>query len=161
MVGAVPDVLARIVDHKKAELAAASWDRAELVRLAEEQKASRRDFFAALNTPAPAVIAEIKKASPSKGVLSQHFDPERIARSYQAGGAAVLSVLTDQRFFQGSLADLAAARAAVRIPVLRKDFTIDERHVLEAAPAGADPILLIPAILLKPPTQPFAHTPPH
>lgn len=147
MVGAVPDVLARIVDHKKAELAAASWDVTELVRLAEEKKTEKRDFRKALDRGAPAVIAEIKKASPSKGLLTASFDPASIARSYEAGGASAMSVLTDSRFFQGSFADLEAARGAAALPVLRKDFTIDERHVIEAAARGADAILLIAAIL--------------
>ncbi len=109
--------------------------------------ASRRDFRAALTARAPAIIAEVKKASPSKGVLSTDFDPTRIARSYEAGGAAALSVLTDGPFFQGSLADLQAARAAVSLPVLRKDFTIAPAQILEAAAHGADAILLIAAIL--------------
>src|SRR5262249_7127368 len=91
----------------------------------------------------------IKKASPSKGVLLQDFDPARIAPAYQRGGAAAISVLTDQSFFQGSLADLETARGSVTLPVLRKDFTIDATHVLEAAAHGADAILLIAAILTE------------
>lgn len=145
MTSAVPDILARIVAHKKQELAAASVPFDEL-----EQRAStraRRDFAAALQSRKPAVIAEIKKASPSKGVLSAQFDPPAIASQYEAGGAAALSVLTDARFFQGSVEDLQAARSSVALPVLRKDFTIDPYHVVEAAAAGADAILLIAAIL--------------
>jgi indole-3-glycerol phosphate synthase len=116
-------------------------------RQAEQARATRRDFRQALTVRAPAIIAEIKKASPSRGLLSPDFDPVRLARQYEAGGAAALSVLTDQAFFQGSLADLAAARGVCRLPVLRKDFTLDESHVLEAAAGGADAILLIAAIL--------------
>lgn len=93
------------------------------------------------------MIAEVKKASPSKGILSHDFDPVRIATQYEAGGAAALSILTDESFFQGSLADLQAARAAVEIPVLRKDFTIATAHIVQAAAHGADAILLIAAIL--------------
>jgi len=112
-----------------------------------ESRAGRRDFRLALTARAPAIIAEIKKASPSKGLLARDFDPVRLAREYAAGGAAALSVLTDEAFFQGSLADLAAARGVCGLPVLRKDFTLDINHVTEAAAGGADAILLIAAIL--------------
>jgi indole-3-glycerol phosphate synthase len=118
------------------------WD-----RQAEQARAGRRDFRQALESRAPAIIAEIKKASPSKGLLAPDFDPVRQARQYEAGGAAALSVLTDGAFFQGNLADLQDARGASSLPVLRKDFTLDEDHVLEAAAHGADAILLIAAIL--------------
>jgi indole-3-glycerol phosphate synthase len=146
MVKAVPDILARIVDHKRAELAEARPRRGEL----EKRAASRtdfRDFRAALRARPPAIIAEIKKASPSKGVLTHQFDPASIASIYAQGGAAALSVLTDRDFFQGSLDHLKAARAAAPVPVLRKDFTIDEFHIVEAAAHGADAILLIAALL--------------
>ena len=93
------------------------------------------------------MIAEIKKASPSKGTFTSEFNPATIACLYQQGGAAALSVLTDEKHFQGSLSDLESARAAVRVPVLRKDFTIDAYHVHQAAAYGADAILLIAAIL--------------
>lgn len=95
----------------------------------------------------PSIIAECKKASPSKGLLAPAYDPRRIARAYAVGGASCLSVLTDETFFQGSLGDLEAAREECAVPVLRKDFTIDEFHVVEAAAHGADAILLIAAIL--------------
>ena len=143
----VPDILARIIARKREELARAipaaeAWERLAAVRVR-----SRRDFRAALASRAPAIIAEIKKASPSKGLLSADFQPARIAAAYQRGGAAALSVLTDESFFQGSLGDLEAAREAAALPVLRKDFTIDASQVLEAAAHGADAILLIAAIL--------------
>ncbi len=109
--------------------------------------AGRRDFAAALRGRSPAIIAEVKKASPSKGVLVEDFDPARIASAYERGGAAAVSVLTDESFFQGSLRDLEAAREAITRPVLRKDFTIAAEQVLEAAAHGADAILLIAAIL--------------
>jgi len=117
--------------------------------MAELRLAGRRDFRAALGLRAPAIIAEIKKASPSRGMLSADFDPARIAAAYERGGAAAVSVLTDQEFFRGSLTDLEHARAAVSLPVLRKDFTVAITHVLEAAAHGADAILLIAAILTE------------
>jgi indole-3-glycerol phosphate synthase len=143
MIQAVPGVLSRIVDHKRTELAGRLHLRAQFERLARQQ--CRRDFAAALQPPA--IIAEIKKASPSKGLLTSTFEPRRLAKSYTQGGAACLSVLTDAQFFQGSLEDLQAARAECPLPVLRKDFTIDEFDVVEAAAHGADAILLIAAIL--------------
>ncbi|HEY1494520.1 MAG TPA: indole-3-glycerol phosphate synthase TrpC [Candidatus Solibacter sp.] len=149
MIDTVPDILARIVAKKRDDLSlggqpVSKWEQAAEVRLSE-----RRDFRGALAARVPAIIAEVKKASPSKGVLSQDFDPARIARAYEEGGAAALSVLTDEAFFQGSLADLEAARAAVSVPVIRKDFTIDRVQILEAAAHGADAILLIAAILTE------------
>jgi indole-3-glycerol phosphate synthase len=126
-------MLDRIIIDKKAELA--------------RRRTDRRDFARALTAKPPAIIAEIKKASPSRGLIAADFDPPRIARAYEAGGAAAISVLTDAKHFQGSLSDLEAARAAVRLPVLRKDFTIDPFHILEAAAHDADAILLIVAVL--------------
>jgi indole-3-glycerol phosphate synthase len=146
MVHAIPDILARIVEHKRAELPAILPRRGELEKRAE-QRSDFRDFRRALTAHNPAVIGEIKKASPSKGTLSGVFDPVALARTYHQGGAVALSVLTDREFFQGSLEDLAAARGAVSLPVLRKDFTLHEFHVVEAAAHGADAILLITALL--------------
>ena len=111
---------------------------------------TRRDFADALRYPRRgnlALIAEVKKASPSAGVIKPDFDPVRIAQAYEAAGASCLSVLTDEQFFQGSLKFLQQIRDAVRLPILRKDFIIHERQILESIEAGADAILLIVAIL--------------
>ena len=143
---AVPDVLAKIVTQKRAALNRTSAARSELERRAANRPAAR-DFRAALLADPPAIIAEVKKASPSKGVFTEDYRPADIAAHYAQGGAACLSVLTDEEFFKGHLRDMEAARAAVQIPVLRKDFTIDALHVVEAAAHGADAILLIAAIL--------------
>lgn len=147
MTGGIPDILARIVEYKRADLAGPMVSRSELETLGEETRPKRRDFRAALRNHQPAIIAEIKKASPSKGVLAQSVDPGAVARAYEQGGAAALSVLTDEKFFHGSLDDLAEARGAVGLPVLRKDFTFDEFHVAEAAAHCADAVLLIATIL--------------
>jgi indole-3-glycerol phosphate synthase len=139
----IPQILGRIVARKREELSLdPAWE-----RMAGERMAGRRDFAAALRAKAPAIVAEVKKASPSKGLLSADFQPARIAGAYERGGAAAVSVLTDQTFFQGSLEDLEAARAAIGLPVLRKDFTIAQSQILQAAAHGADAILLIAAIL--------------
>jgi len=147
----IPDILARIVARKREELAVVQADYARLEKAAaarvHEPAESRRSFATSLRSHRPAIISEIKKASPSKGILSKDFQPAQTARAYQQGGAAALSVLTDRDFFQGDLADLEAARSAVTLPVLRKDFTIDRLHVVQAAAHGADAILLIAAIL--------------
>jgi len=143
----IPDILARIVVRKREELAHGAHRLDQWERQADSRRAGRRDFRAALCAHVPAVIAEVKKASPSKGVLCADFDPARIASEYRNGGAAAISVLTDESFFQGSLAHLEAVRAAVDLPVLRKDFTIATAHGVEAAAHGADAILLIAAIL--------------
>lgn len=144
MLKTIPDILAQIVEQKRLELSDRETD---LDGRAAEAIAGRRDFAAALTKVTPAVIAEIKKASPSKGVLADQFDPASIARAYEEGGAAALSVLTEEKYFRGHLPDLESARGATRLPALRKDFTIDAYHVEEAAAHGADAILLIAAIL--------------
>lgn len=144
MLKVIPDILAQIVEQKRLEL----LSHAPIPeRRAEQSLIHRRDFAAALSKAVPAIIAEIKKASPSKGLLADEFDPASIARAYEQGGAAALSVLTEEKRFLGTLADLESARDAVAVPVLRKDFTIDPYHVEEAAAHGADAILLIAAIL--------------
>ena len=143
-------VLSTIVATTRSSVAAAK----SLVPMAElERRALRhrpRGWAAALRRPeasAPAIIAEIKKASPSKGLIREEFDPEWIARRYRAGGAAALSVLTDGPFFQGSLRNLEQASAATPLPCLRKDFMIDEYQIVEARAHRADAILLIAAAL--------------
>ena len=146
------DILNKIVAVKREEIAAAKSQRDLLsLRRDAESLGGLRGFEAALRTRVAAgraaVIAEVKKASPSKGVLRENFVPAEIAASYQRGGAACLSVLTDQRFFQGSAAFLEAARAACELPVLRKDFIVDAYQVFEARAMGADCILLIVACL--------------
>jgi indole-3-glycerol phosphate synthase len=140
-------ILAEIVQHKKQEMAELHARAALLEQEAHERKAHVRPFVQALRASQPAIIAEIKKASPSKGVLQRDFHPAFLAHACEQGGAACLSVLTDKRYFQGSLHDLEAARAAVNIPVLRKDFILDRVQIFEAAAHRADAILLIAAVL--------------
>jgi indole-3-glycerol phosphate synthase len=140
-------ILAEIVSQKQQEVAQLHSRVAELESAAYQRKSPPRLFAKQLRTQAPAIIAEIKNASPSKGLLQADFHPARIAHQYEQGGAACLSVLTDKPSFQGSLHDLEVARAATQLPVLRKDFTIDRLQIFEAAAHGADAILLIAAIL--------------
>jgi indole-3-glycerol phosphate synthase len=148
-----PDILKKILQRKAEEIR----ERAQRMPLRDlrqrvvERAPPVRDFVGAMaqqiRTNSPAIIAEIKKASPSKGLLRENFHPALIARSYEQGGATCLSVLTDRDFFQGSEADLRQARSACQLPVLRKDFIIDPYQVYEAREMGADCILLIVAAL--------------
>jgi indole-3-glycerol phosphate synthase len=154
------DILKRILAVKREEVSAAQavTPLAE-VRAAAERQPAPRDFLGALRNRVaagkPAVIAEIKKASPSRGVLRSDFRPATIAAGYQRHGAACLSVLTDRQFFQGAPAYLAAARAACALPVLRKDFLVDAYQVHEARAMDADAILLIAAALDLPAMRDF------
>ncbi|HUS37959.1 MAG: indole-3-glycerol phosphate synthase TrpC [Pirellulales bacterium] len=141
----MPTILEKIVATKRKEIA-----RAQKVRPIEELRAALgeapvvRDFFAALSAPGPVkLIAEIKKASPSAGVIREDFEPTSIAEIYAGHGAACLSVLTDESYFQGKLDDLTQVRTAVDIPLLRKDFILETYQLLEARIAGADAVLLI------------------
>jgi len=153
----VANILETIVEEKKREVAKlpARIIAAGDLRDAMLERGERRDFFGALRNATRytqhatrvGLIAEVKKASPSAGVICKDFDPVRIAKEYEAAGASCLSVLTDEKFFQGSLDYLRQIREAVKLPLLRKDFIIDERQILEAIEWGADAILLIVAIL--------------
>ncbi|MAG92734.1 MAG: indole-3-glycerol-phosphate synthase [Planctomycetaceae bacterium] len=139
------DVLDRIVAHKRGEIAAAQAARpAEELRALLSAAPPVRDFVAALRAAQGiGLIAEVKKASPSAGVIREDFDPVKIAHTYESAGAACISCLTDEHFFQGHLDFLKAIRASVSLPVMRKDFLLDRHQVLEARVAGADCVLLI------------------
>ena len=146
------NILERILTTKRDEVSQAQKQRSLAeVRRDAESRGDARDFVAAIRSKLaqdrPAVIAEIKKASPSKGVLREQFDPATIASAYAENGAACLSVLTDAQYFQGSLQDLVAARSSSGLPALRKDFVVDGYQVFQARAAGADAILLIVAAL--------------
>lgn len=146
------DILSKIVEVKRQEVAAALKRKSlEAMRADAQSRVLTRNFLAALQNKVqadePAVIAEIKKASPSKGVLRADFVPADIAQSYAEHGAACLSVLTDEQFFQGSADFLKQARASCHLPVLRKDFMVDPYQIYESRAMGADAILLIVACL--------------
>jgi indole-3-glycerol phosphate synthase len=146
------DVLAQIVEHKKSEVAQAKG-RVPEEELRERAKSTEapRNFFSTLTRPKHdlRVIAEVKKASPSAGLIREDFDPVAIATAYYENGAAAISCLTDEKFFQGSLAYIARIKEAVPIPVLRKDFIVDTYQVWEARAAGADAVLLIAECLAE------------
>ena len=146
------DILEKIVAVKHQEVAAAQRRKSlAAVRADAESRVLTRDFVGAMRSKIaaghPAVIAEIKKASPSKGVLREEFIPANIAQSYAEYGAACLSVLTDVDFFQGSVDFLKQARASCQLPVLRKDFMVDAYQIYESRAMGADAVLLIAACL--------------
>ncbi|NQT00345.1 MAG: indole-3-glycerol-phosphate synthase, partial [Candidatus Omnitrophica bacterium] len=140
----------QIIEEKKREVEQAKQvlPQDELVEKAASCAGQRRDFKQALLKPGELkLIAEIKKASPSGGVLRTDFDPVQIAGAYAGSGAAALSILTDQKFFQGDIAYLETVRKAVDLPILRKDFIIDQYQIYQSAASGADSILLIARIL--------------
>ena len=154
---AIPSILKKIVLTKQSEVAAAKLKKdlndikAEAERLWQQKTAPRRGFAKALlskqEAGQPGIIAEVKKASPSKGIISHNFDPAVIAKQYEQAGAACLSVLTDEQYFQGHNDYLQQAKAACHLPVLRKDFMIDAYQIYESYLMGADCILLIVACL--------------
>ena len=143
--------LQTILDQKRTEIARL-LPRLEHLRVAALLRNDYRGFAAALDRGPDALglVAEVKKASPSVGVIAEQFDPVAIARAYEAAGAHAISVLTDEPFFQGSLSYLTQIRQAVELPLLRKDFILHEAQIYEAAVAGADAILLIVAALEQP-----------
>jgi indole-3-glycerol phosphate synthase len=163
MTGNASTILRKIIARKREEVA--TLKQRDSIGSLEQRIAGQspvRGFARALQervaAAEPAVIAEVKKASPSKGVIRADFQPAQIAASYQSGGASCLSVLTDVDFFQGSDAYLQEARAACDLPVLRKDFTVDPYQVIEARAIGADAVLLIVAALEGDQMQELAHT---
>ena len=153
-------ILQQIIETKRREIAVArDACSVESIRDAAERTEAPRDFFSAVTAPPLLrLIAEIKKASPSAGLIRADFDPVQIARTYESAGAAALSVLTDRTYFQGDLAFIEQVKAKVKLPVLRKDFIVDEYQVYESRAAGADAILLIAAALSRNQIETFSET---
>ncbi len=142
-------ILSKVLDYKKLEIAELKkrFSRSELETLAAEASPPRDFSSSLLRGVQPRIIAEIKKASPSKGVIAENFDPVLTAKQYQQNGAAALSVLTDENFFQGSLSNMQKAKREVSVPVLRKDFLVDPHQIYESRAHGADAVLLIVAAM--------------
>ncbi len=143
-------ILAEILEHKRSEIVSLPATDFGALRAAMSARQDRRNFIKALRSPRlgdVGLIAEVKKASPSAGIIRADFDPVLIAREYEAAGASALSVLTDAKYFQGSRSFLRDIRAAVGLPLLRKDFIVDERQLAESIEWGADAVLLIVAAL--------------
>lgn len=143
------DILQQIIEHKRQEVALAKLrvPLATLVRQCQQAPKVRSFYSALQSTGSPRIIAECKKQSPSKGIMVASYDPVALASAYAAGGAAAISVLTDERYFGGCLDDLRKVRNAVELPVLRKDFIIDSYQIYEARAAGADSFLLLAGVL--------------
>ncbi len=157
-----PNILDEIVEHKRREITqrqviASQGELEQRVKQAPEVRPFASAMMRQIDQGQPAVIAECKKASPSKGLIREDYKPKLISKSYAAGGATCLSVLTDEKFFQGKDEHLVAARAACELPVIRKDFVIDPYQVFEARALGADCILLIVACLDDTTLQEFAN----
>lgn len=140
-------ILEEIINYKRSEVAESKIDRPYRDNIIPSQ--NKGVFKRALAKPKVCLIAEVKKASPSKGVFVKDFDPVKIAAIYEKGGASAISVLTDNRFFQGSIDDLKKVKAEINLPILRKDFIIDPYQIYQSRTIGADAVLLIAAVLDK------------